>query len=438
MRQKVGYYLFLLLKKEEYYMSLPESYRYLPRLEKLNYIQDQSVNAWIDNGYNGTIVLATGIGKSIVALKAIYKALEHKKIKKKDTIFFLSETGERETTFRLQEFPFFEELTGKDVTKDFDVQFYCYQNKRIPNTAKLAVYDEIQDALTDKYSYVFNLTFPYKLGLTATIPEHVSVFRNRIPAELVNKVKQSANTDLITDFINKGQLLEKQLPIVYEYDIHQAIDDGILSPYKTYIVNHALDNKRSYLPLFKKTPKLSTEAQYYAVRQKMIMDRTKPKFLKGNMARSCVTLLYTLESKIELVNKLVSQLEGKTLISGVHLEPLRKIKDIAVVEGDVTLESIIRNNNQIIGTAKKLKQGATIPGLQNLIMFSYTSSWKDFTQYVGRLTRYEEGKIGKVFIIRTLNTYEMDWVDRIPAIYDKNLKRLPDLNMRLAEDIYGI
>lgn len=410
----------------------------MTRLEKLNAVQKNAVDAWVAGGYTGTVILATGTGKSIVACKAIYEALHNGKLKKGDTIYFIAETSERETTFREQEFPFYEKITNKNILADFNVVFFCYQNKNISGSPAMIVYDEVQDALTDKYSYVLSLNCPLKLGLTATIPEHVSVYRNRIPGELINKVKQGNKLDIITDFINKGQLLEMKLPILFEYNAQEAIDDGVLSGYKTYLIKHRLDHRTPYAPLFAKTPKMVSEHEWYNVRQRMIKSYNKPKYLKANMARQCVQALYTLPSKIALVNNMIPNLTGKTLIAGRVLEPLRLINNIAVVEGETNLKTILDNNAQIIGTAQKLKQGATIPGLHNLILFSYSSSWKDFTQYVGRLTRYEEGKIGKVFIIMTVGTYEEEWVDRIPSQYDKELQRLPDLNMRWANDVYGI
>jgi hypothetical protein len=52
-------------------------------------------------------------------------------------------------------------------------------------------------------------------------------------------------------------------------------------------------------------------------------------------------------------------------------------------------------------------------------------------QYIGRIVRYEEGKVGKVFIFRTLNTYEENWFDKINKIYDKNLKQVDEIDLKI-------
>ena len=52
-------------------------------------------------------------------------------------------------------------------------------------------------------------------------------------------------------------------------------------------------------------------------------------------------------------------------------------------------------------------------------------------QYIGRIVRYEEGKVGKVFIFRTMNTYEENWFDKINKIYDKNLNQVDEIDLRI-------
>ena len=44
----------------------------LDRIEKLNAIQDEAVNALKKDNYVGTLKLATGVGKSMTSLKAIH------------------------------------------------------------------------------------------------------------------------------------------------------------------------------------------------------------------------------------------------------------------------------------------------------------------------------------------------------------------------------
>ena len=116
----------------------------------------------------------------------------------------------------------------------------------------------------------------------------------------MNKIKQAdkfTRDKIITDFINKGQLLEIYCPVIVEYDIDKGIDDNILSPYETWVIDHRLDNTNKYLPLFKKTPRLVTEYEYYNVRSTMIKNPKHPVILKKAMSKQLVSLLYDLRSK---------------------------------------------------------------------------------------------------------------------------------------------
>jgi len=96
-------------------------------IERLNYHQEQAVEAWVQNNYVGTWMLFPGAGKTIASLKAAYRLLEDGKINKGDTIVFLAETIVREKTLFEDEIPKFKTLFNKDPVADFDIQFRCYQ-----------------------------------------------------------------------------------------------------------------------------------------------------------------------------------------------------------------------------------------------------------------------------------------------------------------------
>jgi len=96
-----------------------------------------------------------------------------------------------------------------------------------------------------------------------------------------------------------------------------------------------------------------------------------------------------------------------------------------------SVEDILVDPPQILGTSKKLKRGVTIPNLHHLLMFSYYTSYHHLMQYIGRIVRYEEGKVGKVFIFRTMNTYEETWFDKMNKVYDKNLNQIDEIDLRI-------
>lgn len=114
---------------------------------RINYHQEQAVNAWVNQDFKGTIMLAPGLGKTFTSYRAAYKLLELGRINLGDTIVFLAETTVREKTIKEDEAPKFLELFDKDILKDFNLQFRCYQSMPVEefNNFKnvgLVIFDE--------------------------------------------------------------------------------------------------------------------------------------------------------------------------------------------------------------------------------------------------------------------------------------------------------
>jgi len=61
-----------------------------------------------------------------------------------------------------------------------------------------------------------------------------------------------------------------------------------------------------------------------------------------------------------------------------------------------------------IASFKKLKQGANLSNLDNIIITSYYSSTKDLIQRIGRLRKAGK-RVGNVIILVTKGTKEEDW-----------------------------
>ena len=89
--------------------------------ELKNKVQQDALKAWINNGKKGTAELATGTGKTILALHALYS------MDKNDSIhLFLAETTERKKDL-LSDIKLYNKLFNVDVVNDYNIKFYCYQ-----------------------------------------------------------------------------------------------------------------------------------------------------------------------------------------------------------------------------------------------------------------------------------------------------------------------
>ena len=385
------------------------------RIEKLNMRQDEAVTALIENNGIGTLNMATGTGKTITFLKCLYAILDLGWIDRGCTVRFLAEVDNRKYTLQ-EEIDEFKKLFKKDANADFDIKFFCYAGVYENIGQTVDVYDELHDTLTAKYyRNIKESAATYKIGLSATIPEDLNVFREKIAeiegSDTMNFYQDQYFTDNkeITKFITKGQLAEILCPVVYRYPLSMAIEDGVLSPFETYIVSHHLDASTKNIKTWKSYDVLGSEYDYYDKRDRKRRDFRIQKYIKAHFAREMTRLLYNLPSKVEVVKSMLKLMKDRRVILfGVELKVLKEITP-NVCEAHNTKELIDKFNAgeiNVIASARRLKQGITLKGADACILVSYYSKSYHLEQIVGRLVRFVPEKIGKVFIIRTERTFE--------------------------------
>jgi superfamily II DNA or RNA helicase len=179
-------------------------------------IQKEALNEWLKNDKKGTAELATGVGKTILALHALYT------MDKDDTIhLFLAETTERKKDL-LNDIKKFNQLFNCDVVNDYNLKFYCYQTvyKWKDRQFGLIIADEIHDSLSPKYSeFYFNNKYKAVLGLSATVDR---------------KTKYEENGNVFS----KGQLLDKIAPSIFKYTIGKGQNEGVSRKLNIYVINH--------------------------------------------------------------------------------------------------------------------------------------------------------------------------------------------------------
>ena len=407
---------------------------------RINYYQEQAVNAWVNQDFKGTIMLAPGLGKTFTSFHAAYRLLELGRINLGDTIIFLAETTVREKTVFEDEAPKYLELFGKDILKDFNLQFRCYQSMPVEEfdgfkDVALVIFDETQDCLSAKYSEnIINSKCPHMIGLTGAMSLEQHVY----PQDEETKVLEVYQTDEetkrgeVTEFISKGQLLEIYMPICYQATSRQAIKEGMISEFQTWIINHHLDTTKKYLKTWKSYDTLDTEQDYYIKKDNFRKNFRNNKFVRTNISRSELpNFLYNLKSKVKVVKALLKTLTGKTLIFGERLDILDEIcPTIRSHNANELVDKFNSGELEVIASSKMLKQGITLEGVQNIIFFSYSSKWHNMEQRRARIRWIDDGQ-AKLFFFVTQGTLEEKWFDKINKEKDsKNkLKHEHDLNI---------
>ena len=375
-------------------------------------IQKEALVKWLENEKKGVVILPTGVGKTILALHALYT------MDKNDlTHVFLAETTERKKDL-LNDIKLYNKLFNVDVTNDYNLKFYCYQTvyKWKDKEFGLVIGDECHDSLSPKYSqFYFNNKYQAFIGLSATIDR---------------KTKYEENGQIFT----KGDILDKIASIVFKYSINEAQKDNVSRKLNIYVINHQLEEvektvkagnlKKSFL----QTEKASYDYWDKEHKRSWFIEDQELKALKIRItSHKRSNLLFNLPSKVNIIKQLINTINGKTIIFGNSLDALLKITSNVVSsrntedKNNYIRDQFDKNLIQTIGSFKKLRQGANLKDLDNCILHSYYSSEVHAIQQWGRL-RQNGDKVGNVFILLTKDTQEEIWADKM-------LKNMTDFNM---------
>lgn len=372
-------------------------------------IQRIALVAWVDSGRRGSVEIVTGLGKTFIGLHALYTMPRND-----DIHLFLAETVSREADLEADIIKY-NEIFGRDVHRDYNLYFKCYQTvyKWEKKEFGLIIADEIHDSLTPAYArFYFHNKFKAIIGLSATI--------NR-------KIAYEHNATVVT----KGEILDRVAPVCFTYTISQAQQENTLRKLNVYVIRHKLDSINKTVQSGNKTKQFfQTETSAYEYWDKQhksawFIDDAEKRDLKIRISSSKRSaILYNLHSKLKIVQRLLPHIEGKSIVFGNSIDSLLKITRNVVSSrnSDWVNEKIRKDFDngwiKVIGSFKKLKQGANLVGLDNCILMSYYSTDKDFIQRIGRLR--QNGEIGRVFIILTMDTQEEVWFAKMT----ENIKNL--------------
>lgn len=380
-------------------------------------LQSKALNNWLNANKFGTCEMPTGTGKTFVALHALST------MSPKGKHLFLAETVQREKDLKDDIVKFNTIFPGK--LDGYVIEFQCYQTvyKWKNMHFGLVIADEIHDSLTPAYSnfYKYN-TYDAIIGLSATI-----------------------NRKTAYDDFTKGDLLDKIAPVVFKYTVDDAIEDGIQRDLQLYVIQHKLDSvNKVILSGSKQKPFYQTEQAAYSYWDKehkkawYIQDEDVKKFKIRITSTKRSQILYNLQSKVPIVKELLNNIKGKSIVFSNSLDSLEKITPNVVSskeKEDVNeriREDFDNDKIRVIGSFKKLKQGANLKGLDNAIIMSYYSTEKDLIQRIGRLRN--NGKVGHIFILLTSGTQEEVWFSKmISNIESLDLIYCPDVNFAIKK-----
>tara|TARA_Y100001937_G_scaffold102115_1_gene140293 strand:- start:4389 stop:5549 length:1161 start_codon:yes stop_codon:yes gene_type:complete len=362
--------------------------------------QKKALNSWAQAGYTGSIIAGTGFGKSrcgVLAVSHVYN------IDSDSKILILVPTVQLQTQFA-------EEFTKWGLEDCLDnVDILCYQSayKLVGNHYSLVLCDEIHLGLSPEYRKFFeNNTYDRLLCMTATLPEEIEY----------------------------KQLLATLSPTVYKITLDQCVAKGIVSPYNIYCMPVQLTSteKDEY-------KKINNSFVYYKYQLGQFNAFDEAKRIMGDKNahpadKKCAVMFYRAirerkkivdfaSNKITQFQKLVlNNMDSKILaFSGANdftdqmcasVSPLSASYHSKVTKKkrEQAIEDFRSGKINVLCSTKALNQGLDIPDANMGVMCGITSKSLPMIQRVGRLIRFQEGKVGEIYILYVENSQEEKWL----------------------------
>ncbi|MEE8354447.1 MAG: DEAD/DEAH box helicase family protein [Candidatus Bathyarchaeia archaeon] len=360
--------------------------------------QDEALDAWRQAGRRGVVVLPTGAGKTVLALKAI-EELGEATLVVVPTLVLVDQWREE-----------LEEAFGVDVgvlgggrrdVRPITVSTYDSASILAPsigNRFRLLVLDEVHHLPAPSYRRIgFMYTAPYRLGLTATLSKDEGALE--ATTEMVGElVYESFVDDLAGVHLSEYSIRTVQVPLSEKERLEY---DRRYSQYRGYLQRRGIKirSAKDYQRFVQRTGR-DPEARRALLARNRAMDlaqnsSSKVEYLKGLLEenRDEKAIIFTRH------NKLVYRVSREMLIPAItHQTPREEREEI--------LDGFKAGRYLRVVTSQVLDEGVNVPDASLAVILSGTGSGRQFIQRLGRVLRKKGDKRAKLVELVSMGTAE--------------------------------
>ena len=371
--------------------------------------QKECRRKWVENKCIGTIVGATGFGKTRVGLDCI-EMIVNKYPTFRVLVVVPTDALQKQWKEQLDK-------RGLGLNTDVLVINTAIKANRVYN---ILVIDEIHRCGAEEFSKVFSkVNFKYILGLTATFER----------------------------LDGKETLIAKHCPVIDTITLEDALVNGWVAPYVEYEVLLNVDNIDEWNAMNKEFTehyeffnfdwdliKAMTGPTGWKNRQ-AYRDKICPPDASANTRKQILTnityhamgFMRVMQSRKKFINEHPKKVEVARKI--IEARKDKKIitfsKKVAIAEqigyGDVYTGKISKKRGSdilehfkvstvgVLNSCEKVNEGLDVPGLSVAIILGLDSAKLKAVQRVGRVIRYEPGKQAEIFNLILNNTVETKW-----------------------------
>ena len=289
------------------------------------------------------------------------------------------------------------------------IDIVCYPSlNNIEGEYNMIILDEYQD-ITDKNTQNLlngKIKYEYILGTTGTHPKH---------------------------YEKKLILKELKLEEIDAISIDEAVDMGLIAPYKVTTIPVKLDNvNKTVLAGSKDRPFYQTEEANYKYLDRVInkLDEEGKESLFMRIKRR--KFISESESKIAEVQKLLKTLKGRTIVFSINTEVSKRFsKNLYNSKtDDVDLKRFLNREIDTLSLVNKGGIGHTYEGVDNFIIVQVDSDKKgNTTQKIARSLLQQVGYTANIYIFYVQDTVDEVWKNK--ALVDFDPDRIEEMEKRI-------
>jgi len=361
--------------------------------------QNKAVELWTKAGKKGIVVLPTGAGKTVLALKVIQDIGEAALIVVPTLV--LVEQWKRRLE---EEYGVRVGVIGGGGREVRAVTVATYDSASLKsdvmgNLFKLIVFDEVHHLTGYSYRQIsLKYIAPYRLGLTATLQKESS-------ARVVLR-------DLVGDVVHEMEVDELAGVYLAEYKVKTV--HVPLSPEEKKEYDFCYARYRSFLS--GQGVRIRSAADY----QRFVLRTGRdPKARTALLSRNrAMDIAQNSSSKVGYLKKLLSDNpEDKTLIFTRHNKLVYRISKELLIpaithqtskqERVVILDGFRSGVFRRIVTSRVLDEGVDVPDASMAVILSGSGSSRQYIQRLGRILRKSEDKQARLFELVSKDTSEV-------------------------------
>lgn len=352
----------------------------------MSIVHAKAIQSMINNNHRGILAMATGTGKSKVAID-YYKQLDFP-----TCLLVVPEKILRDENWKEE----FEKWGFSDKYRIIDKICYASLSKIKGKSYELVILDEAHHLTIANSKFFARNKVNKIIGLSATPPKEM------IKKMLIDSLK---------------------MKVVFEYPLEQAIDDEVVKPFNVIIVSCNLDDTKKHVEMF------STLGKTYLATEKDAYNRISASINRHPTKPSILFRMHILYNSIAKTNTALKILESipadkKTLIfagskkqadilcenryySGISNDALTKFK-----EGKINRLSCV----------KAIDEGHNISDIETAVIVQTSSKERQLIQRIGRTLRLNDKEEPTIYMIVAKNTVDVNWIKNAISSIKKRCK----------------